>query len=268
MSININAKDLKNQYFQIATMRSLLSLDDTDGEFSAYGLQKIIDYNSMINLIWLVNLIYYMKSMPKSMKKFFNTFDLENKNNFYSNMKEFKEKLKKDDDFINFDNFIFCDITQEATNTFERETKYENFEELKSEMFSIKKTMLILIYNVTQELYNKDITFEQNDITLNLPFLYLWIKKNSLNCIKPLNEDECDLISCFMSGSEIKIQDEFIKNYDILRPVFKNISAKFQVENIIQVIFKLLLINPYLLDGNYDITNEIKSMSSVCFLSN
>lgn len=206
--------------------------------------------------------------MPECIRDFIDKFDLENIKDFRIKMREFKYKLENDEEFKSYDNFIFCDIAQEAANTIERETMYENFDEIKSEMLSLRQTMLILIYNVTQEIYNKDIQFEQNDITSNLPFLYLWIKKNSLNCLKPLSEDECDLISCLMSGSEIKIRDEFVKNYDILKPVFNIITSKFQVKNIIQVIFKLLLINPYLLNGNYDITNEIKNMSSVCFISN
>ena len=124
--------------------------------------------------------------------------------------------------------------------------------------------MQILIYNITQDFYNQNISFQHEDIIYNLPLLYRWIQENLSKPIETLTDDECELIACYMSGSgdELEIAQSYIKAKEspILDSVFETIAQKFHVKNILQVIFRILLLKPYLLANISfpDIAKEIK----------
>ena len=64
-----------------------------------------------------------------------------------------------------------------------------------------------------------------------------------------------------MNIQDIRGNCNFIKEYLILKPVFKKIAMKFHVTNTVQIVFRLLLLKPYLLDGICDIANDIKNLT-------
>ena len=84
-----------------------------------------------------------------------------------------------------------------------------------------------------------------------MPQLFLWIRENLETPVKKLTKDDCNILVALMGGmtyDDMLENVEFshlIKDYTSINKRIENLPKKFSVNNLTQVMFKILLLKPH-----------------------
>ena len=204
------------------------------------------------HLAHLVVFHHYLSEMPRQVKK-----DIQNiidsideaeksKKLYFEYLKSFhRNQIFKEYQtymLINRSSDIVKDIPNLNSNNFS--SKYD---EVLNAMQEYRRVTLALIFNIlseTPQLFNK------RDFIENIPQLIYWIQNNIDKPIKNLENDDCEILAaCFASLSYDEMLNNlnlssFTKDYSGIYKRLQNIPDKFGVQNLTQVMFRIILLKP------------------------
>ena len=174
---------------------------------------------------------------------------------------EYLDQYQTNQFFKEYQNYIYTQRSQDALLDL-TEDERENFIKIQDSLNRNKRNQLVLLYNILGAG-----VFIPIDFTDNLPQLTMWINSNKEKPIELLTDDECKIIAVLMGGYYEKILSfnvlsNSIKTYEDVDEVIKNIPAKFGVQNITQVLFRIYLLKPHIWN-NRKFEELVKSIKSV-----
>lgn len=266
-----SATNLSFMIEKFSIMKSLLNLENSDIDMTERQLQKSLDEIANSNLINLVMIERYLSRIPKILTKRIKQIIsvIDDKNKYVTQFKKYKNALENDATAKNFYNYIIITMYKD---TILCNAKDKNEENIEKKLLEIKKIYLILIYNIISGEINDLVRFEKDGVIFNLPQLQIWINNNKYKSIENLTNDECEIIAGLFYGFSydqiLQLNlSSFVKNYTELDLIIKNLPAKFQVENITQVVFRILLLNPFIWSqpSHEDIVKMIKDIGNKHF---
>ena len=261
--IKINTDALSNKLNEIESMKYILGLNDEHQEYSYEFLKFQIDNLCREHSACLVILNAYLSEMPKQVKQAIDKIieakdDEEKCRKLYM---EYLDQYQSNQFFKEYQNYIYTQRSQDALLDL-TEDERENYIKLQDALNRNKRNQLALLFNILGAG-----TFIPIDFTDNLPQLTMWINSNKEKPIEPLNDDECKIIGFLMGGYYEKILSfnvlsSSIKTYEDVDEVIKNIPAKFCVQNITQVLFRIYLLKPHIWN-NREFEDLVQSIKSV-----
>ena len=89
------------------------------------------------------------------------------------------------------------------------------------------------------------------EIIYTYPLLYKWVKENKYKSLETLTDDDCEVIAGLFYGLKPEEMLELnlrVSNQSVetIKLIIQQLPKKFHVENITQVIFRALLLKPFL----------------------
>ncbi len=261
--IKINTDALSNKLNEIESLKYILGLNDKNQEYSYEFLKSQIDNLCMEHAACLVVLNGYLSEMPKQVKQAIDKIieakdDEEKCKKLYE---EYLDQYQSNQFFKEYQNYIYTQRSQDALLDL-TEDERENFIKIQDSLNRNKRNQLALLYNILGTG-----AFIPIDFTDNLPQLTMWINSNKEKPIELLTDDECKIIAVLMGGYYEKILSfnvlsNSIKTYEDAAEAIKNIPAKFGVQNITQVLFRIYLLKPHIWN-NREFEDLIQSIKSV-----
>lgn len=243
--------NLQSRLEKIYVMKWLLGLrNDEDTTFEE--LQNKINICIYSNISYLTVVHQFVIQLPKTMTKIFSKLlTLENNINAYMKLNEkFKNYVKHNDDFIEFERYVNLQINYES------EIKEVEIKVLDSDINIVeeKKLYNMFLFNLFEGFINDYSMFQKENYVYNFPKLYAWINEYKNKPIGDLSEDECKIITGIIHSMSY---DEMIdnlelnvlnQNYISINRIMSNLPQKFSVYNLTQMIFRIILLKPYLFD--------------------
>lgn len=247
-----NVQNFETRLEKIYVMKWLLDLEDKDIEITEPDLHKMLDLKLDRNFAGLIPLISYLQKIPKFILEDFSEIisQKDNYNSYNELYNNFKYKLINKTNYKKFNCFIekqicCCAIFDSKFNS------PNDLEVAKKAIFELERITNILIFNVISELCNDIIKFEcERNIVIKFHLLDYWSKINKFKPIEKLNDDECKVISSLFAGFDNESILEFLNlppndvNYNYLDKILISLPGKFHVNNLTQVIFRILLLKP------------------------
>ncbi len=247
-----NVQNFETRLEKIYVMKWLLDLEDKDIEITEPDLHKMLDLKLDRNFAGLVTLISYLQKTPNFILEDFSEIISQKDNNTSYNelYNNFKYNLGNKPNYKKFNYFIekqiyCCAIFDSKYNS------PDDLEVAKKAIFELERIINILIFNVISELCNDIIKFEcDRNIVLKFHLLNYWSKINKFKPIEKLNTDECKIIASLLAGYSDEEILEFLNlplnelNYNYLDKILISLPGKFHVNNLTQVIFRILLLKP------------------------
>lgn len=271
-SININSQineTLQNKFEKMQVMKWLLNIDKNAEEVIFEDLQAKTHEIAYYNLSYLTVINQFVIQFPKKMIKVFSKLlELENnKQEYFKLYENFKQNIKRETDFIEFEKYVNLQI-----NFNSEISKMGGYTMLNSNVEIINELNMynILLFNILEGSMPYPY-FQKENYVYNFPMLYKWIKDNKYNSIEVLTDDECKIIagiSHSMSYDEM-IEKLYLsilnQNYDALDNLILGLLNKFSVKNITQMIFRIILLKPYLFElfDNNLIVKGLKELNNV-----
>ena len=247
-----NVQNFETRLEKIYVMKWLLDLEDKDIEITEPDLHKMLDLKLDRNFAGLIPLISYLQKIPQFiLKDFFDIISQKDNYNSYNELyNNFKYKLINKTNYKNFNYFIEKQICRGVIFD-NKYTSIENLEAANTAIFEQERLLNILIFNIVSELCNDIIKFEcERNIVIKFHLLDYWSKINKFKPIEKLNDDECKVISSLFAGFDNESILEFLNlppndvNYNYLDKILISLPGKFHVNNLTQVIFRILLLKP------------------------
>jgi len=111
--------------------------------------------------------------------------------------------------------------------------------------------------------------YRKKDFFSNLPFLISWINETKNKSVTELSNDDCEIIAGLMynlNGEKMLAQlnlSSSVSNYNSINNIIQNLPKKFCVQNITQVLFRIILLKPHIwqLSKHEKIVKEIKNLN-------
>lgn len=264
-------QSLKMQKSRIESMKWLLDYENTTEEYSEEMLKKQIDDLCFKSFCHLIVIIHYLKELPVEISDCINQI-LNKKSDTRLIKKLYFEYLnyyKTNDEFKGYETLILLQRSRDALKFFpsiEKEQFEFNVDKICKILTEIKRVQLSLVFNI---LYNEANLFVKRDFIHNVPQLINWIRENNIKPIENLTNDECELIAAFIYGHTLEESinklnfSSFVDDVKSLENIANNLPKKFGVQNMTQVLFRILLLKPQI----WDITqhNElVRNIKGVC----
>ena len=260
---------LQSKLEKMQIMKWLLDIDKNAEEVIFEDLQAKAHEIAYYNLSYLTVINQFVIQFPKKMIKIFTRLlKLENNRQEYFKLYEkFKQDIKRETDFIEFEKYVNLQI-----NFNSEISKMSGYTMLNSNVETINELNMynILLFNILEGSMPYPY-FQKENYVYNFPMLYKWVKENKYNSVEVLTDDECKIIAgVFHSMS----YDEMIKkldlsilnqNYEALDNLILGLLNKFSVKNITQMIFRIILLKPYLFElfDNNLIVKGLKELNNV-----
>lgn len=245
---NVN---LQSKLEKILVMKWLLSLGN-DEDVTFEELQNKINICVYSNISYLTVLHQFVIQFPNAMTKVFSKLlTLENNIEAYTKLNEkFKNEVKYKADFIEFERYVNLQINYES-DIKEIEMKVSNPD---IEIVEEKKLYNMFLFNLFEGFITDYSMFQKENYVYNFPKLYAWILKYKNMPIEDLSEDECKIITGIIRSMSY---DEMIDNLELnvlnqnylsIHRIMSNLPQKFSVNNLTQMIFRIILLKPYLFE--------------------
>lgn len=269
----LNICTLSERLKQIKNMKWILDYK-TDDECSYENLHKQIDKLCYENFAHLVVIHNFLTQIPPMIKaKIDNIISLigepdQCKKNYFDFIKGFN----KNPEYQEYEMYIFVhrseNVLLELSNINENNIEH-HIDEIRSAAIKQKSIQIALLFNLLEE--NERNLYFKGDIMQNLPQFMYWIEKNKNKPIEPLSNDDCEiLVGLIYNLSFDEMLDKlnfssFVKNYSDIDKIINELPNKFHVQNITQVIFRILLIKPYIWRQciHENIVKAIKGLNNV-----
>lgn len=178
---------------------------------------------------------------------------LNNKNNPEAYIKlneKFKNDVKYNTEYQEFERYVNLQINYET----EISDDYLTSSIEGIEIIPENKMYNILLFNVLEGFIDDVSEYQKENFVYNFPKLYAWINEYKNKPIENLSDDECKIIQGIihsMSYDELVENLElniYNKNYEAVSIIIENLPRKFSVRNLTQMIFRIILLKPYLFD--------------------
>lgn len=252
---------------KIEVMKWLLNLEEQDIDISQVELQKQIDEIAYENFTFLPVLISHFDLLPPKMQISFDKFLLCRDNNSYSQcFKQFSKYVEENKEYQEYSMYLLTDIARYST----RETDSLNTDYLLELLLQTKQVYHVLIFNIVQDLCGEVFKYPMNDVIYTYPLLYKWIKDNKYKPIDNLTNDDCEVIAGLFYGLKTEEMlglnlSSLARNIESVKEISQQLPTKLHVNNITQVIFRVLLLKPFLwsLPSHEDIVVAIKGVKDV-----
>lgn len=254
--IALEKKESQNLCYKlkkIQLMKWLLNIERIDKEVVFEELEHEINEIAYNNFTYLTVVHQFTINFPKAMKKlFFQLLSLEQNKTAYSLMyKKFKQDINNKLDFIEFERYVNLQIRDNYDMKIEADERVYD----------------ILIFKILED-YIDSSNFQKENLVYNFPYLYKWIYEYRNKPIKALTDDECKIITAIVNlmSYEKIIQycnlDILNQTSEAIEKIISNLPEKFYVKNLTQVIFRIILIKPYIFEL-YDNNLIIKSLKGL-----
>ena len=234
-------------------MKYLLGLENKDIEVNEETLSEKLNLILNRNFAALIPLNEYFRLTPKEMEADFSKIIAAvEKPAIYTELyKKFKEDLKKNPRYNKFSKYIRMASMGSAITKEDIVKNKSNFKNIIKIIDESDRLYNIFLFNIVSELCNNIIKFEcTRNIILNFPLLFYWSKLNKYKPIENLSDDDCIIIASLLAGHDNDIILNFLDlpnsniNSNYINSIMKNLPVKFNVKNLSQVIFRVLLLNP------------------------
>ena len=271
LTTQLNLGEFSMQFKKIKIIKWLLDLEDSECEFVLTDLEKQVNDLCFQNFNELMAFQYYLTQIPKKMKGEINKIvdSYHNKRECRKLYFQYLKDLKENTDYKEYEFFIAFHRGEELYKYLynsEEKIKENRFREIRNGIIQRRKLQMSLLYNI---LCDNPKEFIKRDFTENLPQLFLWIRENLETPVKKLTKDDCNILVALMGGmtyDDMLENVEFshlIKDYTSINKRIENLPKKFSVNNLTQVMFKILLLKPHVWSQP---SQEliIKSIKGVC----
>lgn len=272
MTTTLTQENLALKFKRIETMKWLIDLEKSNEEFTEQYLQEQLNQSAFRNFPHLIMFYHYILKMPECVKQSAEQV-IFNRNNATLCKKYYRQYLrnfKTNKKFIDYDYMIIFNRIDEALKDIPQKKKSDvNY--TKRLLLEVKRIQLILLFNILAFNDFNHLLFRKADFLCNLPALLYWIDETQKKPIKELNNDDCEVIAGFIYGFNIEEMlvklnlSSFALNPDALNEIIEKLPAKFSVQNITQVLFRVVLLKPALwqLSEHVDIVKHIKEINNV-----
>lgn len=238
--------DFSLKYRKIQTLKKLLNINEELFISTEENLSDIlIDFSSR-NIMKLAGICFFLSNFPKDLKT--SILKSIKRKNYSNDILSFQNLYKNNKEFSDFSLYVNVHILQEALLNFSPDDLLN--EELTKEKYTEHiNDYTVLLYSLLSNDIKENENFDFGDFILNLPLLLLWIEENRNKKIAPLKKDEYKILSAIIFGfdeDEILSCIQDIQTMDEFKAKTKEIADKFYVENIIQAIFRITLLKPYI----------------------
>lgn len=238
--------DFSLKYRKIQTLKKLLNINEELFISTEENLSDIlIDFSSR-NIMKLAGICFFLSNFPKDLKT--SILKSIKRKNYSNDILSFQNLYKNNKEFSDFSLYVNVHILQEALLNFSPDDLLN--EELTKEKYTEHiNDYTVLLYSLLSNDIKENENFDFGDFILNLPLLFLWIEENRNKKIAPLKKDEYKILSAIIFGldeDEILSRIQDIQTMDEFKAKTKEIADKFHVENIIQAIFRITLLKPYI----------------------
>lgn len=239
--------DISIKFKKIKYLKWILDINNIDN-VTICDLKNKLDDLCMNNCQKIPLLSGYVSDMPKSVydeiKRIVEVKDRIKLYKRYNNI--YLKKYKTDKQFRYYESNILLNIIQHIIDNLNEPNM--TFEYIRPLIPKENKIYLAFIYYIT---YNLDLYQNYGKlITQNIPQLVIWVKENKYKPIGIISTDECEILAGIFLGMNLKEMLKclnlsfLVKNEDDITDIINNLPAKFSVDNIIQVFFRISVINP------------------------
>lgn len=248
------SSSLSEKLRQIKIMKWILDYC-SESEFSYENLHMQMASFCMKNTTHLVIIHHYLTQIPTVMKEHIDKI-ISAKDNLELCKKLYFKYIKnfhRIPEFEEYEMYIFIQRSEEVLSDFHAINKNnigQCIEEIKNVATKQKSAQVGLLFSI---LNDKDRNLlVKGDIMQNLPQLLYWIQQNKNKPIEPLSNDDCEILAGLIYNlSYDEMLDKLnvsssVKNYSDIHKIINKLPNKFHVQNITQVIFRILLIKPYI----------------------
>ncbi len=268
-------KDVKQNDLELQSLKAIkriLKSQCNKNDINSEELRNIIYENyCRENLKTLADIAYRTSIIPKEIKNAIkeiqnNKNDLELCSKLY---KQFIKSFRREQEFKDFASFWSF---QQMCKTMEKLSQNDLGQGIKTQNKFTKdiNIELLLTFSILQDKKNKNFVFRTKNNLYNIPQLVNWIEENKYKPIEDLTREECEVIYMLIRGNkndlntilgfELAIEHKKPSEIQLL---IANLPKKFHVENITQVVFRVLLLRPIILTlgHNLRIIHHIKSIN-------
>ncbi len=250
----INICVLSEKLRQIKIMKWILNYK-SDEEYTYEDLYKQIDFLCRENFAHLVVINHYLTQIPQSMNIQINKILLA-KNNFEQCKGlyfDFLKNFHKIPEFNEYYMYIVANRSENLLSNFQDINSVKDvhsIENIEAEILKQKFQQTILIFTILKN--NDKNMFVKGDIIHNLPQIIYWIKQNKNKPIEQLSNDDCEIITGLIYNlsfeemlNKLNLSPN-VTNYNDIDEIIDGLPQKFHVQNLTQVVFRILLLKPYI----------------------
>lgn len=267
----VNWHKLLLKYEKIKIMKKLLNINARAGNLTEEDLCANIQELAEQNPLGLITLNFYESEVPDKVRCFFNKLsdNINDKASFRRFINIYKLLLKTNQIFREFNDYILVHMSKEIMEQLNSQDCM-NTQVVMQKALEAKTISLILLYRILAEECNDIVKFQTSDVLHNFPLLSLWIAKNKYKPIEELTCDECEVLAGLLYGLDYSGIIELnlssgAKHFSVIDQIIKSLPEKFHVNNITQVIFRILLLKPFIwgLSSHKNIVDAIKGLRDV-----
>lgn len=256
---------------RIKTMKWLINLENSTEEFIEQDLQDRLNLIASKNFSYLIVFYEYIFKMPTSIRNIIEQM-VTNKTNTASFRKFYHlylKSFKTNNQFINYDYMVNCNLAEEVLRKLPESKQYDAVF-IKKMLIEEKRIQLILLFNILTYNNKNTFLFRKKDFLNNLPILIDWINETQKLPVKELNNDDCEIIAGLLYGFDIEEMSQklnlssFAIKIDSINKIIENLPQKFNVQNMTQVIFRVVLFKPTIwqLSEHEEIVKQIKEINN------
>ncbi len=242
------SNNLQLKLKKIKIMKWILDLEKHDIDISEAELQKQIDQIAYKNFTFIPVLISHFEKLPQIMR---NAFDklvyCKDKSSYDQVYRQFLKDLEQNNEYQEYNMYLLTDIARYSINS----TVSMDIDYLSELFMKTKQIYYVLVYNIVSGLFQEQFRYNMEEIIYTYPLLYKWVKENKYKSLETLTDDDCEVIAGLFYGLKPKEMLELNlrasnQSVETIKLIIQQLPKKFHVENVTQVIFRALLLKPFL----------------------
>ena len=245
-------RTLYNTYLRIQLMKTILGIDGDVDNLTEKKLQKEIEYAAQKNIINLVTLNYYLYLMPAEMKNIIKSYleVIDSRKQFNRFLCLYSWQFKINPVFRKFSDFVSEHMMLDARAELDEQAQFD-ISLIKKSFLDYKQTNLLLLYCILNDDSDDVMEFQAHGIIHNFPLLLDWADKNKYKPVIGLTHNDCEVIAAgLLNGYDSNAIADYklnpaISNAENVKEIIEQLPAKFHVKNIVQVVFRILFLNPF-----------------------
>lgn len=245
-------RSLYNTYLRIQLMKTILGIDGDVDNLTEKKLQKEIEYAAQKNILNLVTLNYYLYLMPAEMKNIIKSYleVIDSRKQFNRFLCLYSWQFKINPVFRKFSDFVSEHMMLDARAELDEQAQFD-ISLIKKSFLEYKQINLLLLYCILNDDLDDVMEFQAHEIIHNFPLLLDWADKNKHKPVTGLTHNDCEVIAAgLLNGYDSKSIADYklnpaISNAENVKEIIEQLPAKFHVKNIVQVVFRILLLNPF-----------------------
>ena len=264
-------RTLSKTYLKMQLMKTILRIDGDVDNFTEEKLQKEIEYAAQKNIINLVTLNYYLYMMPAEMRNIIKSYleVIDSRKQFNRFLCLYRWQFKINPVFRKFSDFVSQHMMLDAIAELDEQAQLD-ISIIKKSFLDYKQINMLLLYCIVNDDLDDVMEFQTQEVIHNFPFLLDWADKNKNKPITGLTHNDCEVIAAgLLNGYDSNAIADYklnpaISNANNVKEIIEQVPAKFHVKNIVQVIFRILLFNPFFWSQttHEEIVNVIKGVTN------